>query len=219
MWRIIAEYRPAFLEGVLVTLGLSSIVWIVGLSFGSVLGWIANRYRGSVGLLLGLLSFLTASIPVIVVLFWANYPLQVLLSVVLDPFITAACVLSLVNVVAVAAIVKSALDQFPQQFLTAARVTGLTAGSTFKNIRLPIILRQITPSLLTSQVVMLQSTLFASMISVQEILRVAQAVNATEYKPVEIYSAVALFFLVICAPINGLALFLRRRYARDFSER
>ena len=66
---------------------------------------------------------------------------------------------------------------------------------------------------------MLQATLFASLISVDEIFRVAQRINAVEYKPVEVYTALALFFLLVCLPLNGVALLLRHRFGHDLSER
>jgi polar amino acid transport system permease protein len=216
---ILVNYREAFAQGVYVTLTLAAIIWASGLVLGTLIGWLSNRYRKSVGTILSVLSFLGASIPVIVILFWAHYPLQSLMGLVIDPFLTAAYVLSLVNILAVAMIVRDALDHFPQQFVAAAKVSGLGARDTFRFIVMPIILRQVTPSILSSQVVMLQSTLFASMISVEEILRVSQRVNATEYKPIEIFTALALFFLAICVPLNGIALILRRRFGRDFSER
>jgi polar amino acid transport system permease protein len=69
------------------------------------------------------------------------------------------------------------------------------------------------------QVGMLHATLFASLISVEEIFRVSQRINSTIYRPVEIYTALALFFLMVCLPINLLAAYLKKRYTRDLSER
>jgi ABC-type amino acid transport system permease subunit len=66
---------------------------------------------------------------------------------------------------------------------------------------------------------MLQATLFASLISVDEIFRVAQQVNSLIYKPVEIYSMLALLFIAICVPLHLLANYLRQKYTRDYSER
>ncbi len=66
---------------------------------------------------------------------------------------------------------------------------------------------------------MLHMTIFSSLISVEEIFRMSQRVNAIEYQPVEIYSALGVFFLLISLPINGLALYLKHKYNRNFSER
>ena len=65
---------------------------------------------------------------------------------------------------------------------------------------------------------MLQLTLFASLITVGEIFRVAQQINAQIYEPMQIYSALAIFFLVICLPLNGLAEWLKHKFTRDISE-
>jgi ABC-type amino acid transport system permease subunit len=66
---------------------------------------------------------------------------------------------------------------------------------------------------------MLQATIFASLISVGEIFRVAQRINSEVYRPVEIYTALALFFLAVCLPLHGLAQYLKKRYTRNLSER
>jgi ABC-type amino acid transport system permease subunit len=163
-------------------------------------------------------SFVLSGLPVLVLLFWLHYPLQSMLGVVVDPFYTASAALSLVNAVLVADVVKSTLRDFPNQYVIAAQVCGLSARDTITLIQIPIMLRQMLPGLLTIQVTMLQSTLFASLISVDEIFRVAQRINAMVYRPIEIYTGLGLLFLAICLPLNGIALYLRRRYTRDLSE-
>ena len=151
-------------------------------------------------------------------LFWAHYPLQVLLQTVIDPFLTATAVLTIVNSLAVFECVRTTLDEFPKQYLTAAKVCGIPPLAAIVRIQLPIVLRQLLPALLPLQVAMLHASLFASLISVEEIFRVAQRVNASVYKPVEIYTALGFFFLLITLPLNGTAALLKRYYTRSFSE-
>lgn len=142
-----------------------------------------------------------------------------MLGVVVDPFITAAATLSVINIFAVADIIRTVLREFPEQYLVAAKVCGIPPMQALLYIQLPLVLRQTIPSILTLQVTMLQATLFASLISVPEIFRVAQQINSQIYRPVEIYTALGLLFLSICLPMNGFALWLKSRYTRDFSER
>jgi len=216
---IILRYREAFAQGLLVTLELSTITWILGMAAGTILGGLGHRWKRLLGTPLRVLAFVLSGIPFLVFLYWVHYPLQVLLEVVVDPFYTAAAVLSILNIVGVAEVCRAALDNFPGEYILAARVCGLTRRRIFRYIQLPLILRQILPGLLTLQITMLQMTLFASLISVEEIFRVAQRINSTIYKPVEIYSALAVFFLLICLPVNGVALVLRARFTRNISER
>ena len=200
------------------TVQLAFFVWSVGLVAGTLIGVLADRYRRVVGYLIFAISLFLSSIPILVFLYWAHYPLQVLMNRVLDPFLTACWVLALVNTFAVTDAVRNTLANFPEQYAVAARVCGLNSRTIAWRIKMPIMLRQLIPGLLTSQVVILQATLFASLISVEEIFRVSQQVNASVYKPVQIYTALALFFLLICLPLNGLALWLKAKFTRDLSE-
>ena len=219
IWNIIYLYKEGIFQGLLVTLGLCLIIWISGLVFGVIFGALAHRQKEGTGLFLKILSFILASTPVLVLLFWLHYPLQAMLGIVVIPFITAAFALSLINIVGVAQIVRDALDEFPTQYTIAGRVCGLTPKEIFSKIQLPIIFRQTIPQFLTLQVNMLQLTLFASLISVQEIFRVAQQINSMIYKPIEIYTALAIFFILICLPLNLLAYWFKNKYTRNLSEK
>ena len=215
---ILINYHIAFLKGLAVTLQMSSIIWTLGILLGTALGIAANRYPQSVGLPTRIVSFLLAGIPILVFLFWLHYPAQAMFNVVIDPFYTATFTFTLINIFGVADIVRAALADFPHQYIIAAKVTGLTRKQTILQIELPLIVRTITPSLLMLQVTMLHVTLFSSLISVEELFRVAQRINAQIYRPVEIYTALGVFFLAVCVPVNAMALYLKEKYTRNISE-
>jgi ABC-type amino acid transport system permease subunit len=219
MFEIIVTYKEAFLKGLSVTLALAAITWGVGLTFGSILGFLSAHWSKSWGVAIRGVSFLLSGIPILVLLFWLHYPAQQILGVVVNPFYTAALVLSLVNVFGVEMIVRGAIEAVPREFRDAGRVSGLSGRTIIFRIDLPLILRHVLSPLLVSQVVMLHMTLFASLISVEELLRMAQRINSQIYKPVEIYTALGLFFLIVSLPVNGFALYLKQKFGRDFSER
>ena len=215
---ILVVYRRELLAGLRGTFALASIIWSVGLLVGGLIGVIASRSR-VLGGTMRALAFTATGIPILVLLFWLHYPLQYELGVVIDPFYTAATAIAAVNVIAVADIVRGALRSFPRQFIEAGRVCGMQRGEILRYIQIPIVMRDILPPLLNLQVVMLQSTLFASLIGVTEVFRAAQRVNALVQRPVIVYSSLAIFILAVSLPINGLAWHLARRYGRDYSDR
>lgn len=215
---ILVQYREGFAAGLFVTFKLVLIIWVLGIFFGSLLGSMASKWKKVVGIPSQLIAFGLSGVPVLVFLFWLHYPMQAILNVVIDPFITAVATLTILNTFAVSELLRQVLVDFPQQYLTAAKVCGLSPLETLLHVQLPIVFRQTLPGLLMIQVNMLQCTLFASLISVDEIFRVAQRINSIIYKPVEIYSALGLLFLFICLPMNGVAILLRRTFTRDFSE-
>lgn len=215
---IILRYREAFIQGLQVTLKLSLTIWIVGLLVGGCIGIVETKWK-AVSIVSRTLAFVISGIPVLVFLFWLHYPLQTLAGVVIDPFYTAALTLTIVNVFAVAGIVSHGINELPRQYVETAMVCGLPRRKILWRIQFPLFLRYIIPSLLQTQVNMLHLTLFASLISVDEIFRMAQRVNAIVYRPVEVYSALGIFFLIVCLPLNGLVLYLKQRFSRNLSEK
>jgi His/Glu/Gln/Arg/opine family amino acid ABC transporter permease subunit len=216
---ILWSYRREFLDGLLVTLQLCGLIWPIGIITGTLIGAAGAHWKRTVGMVSRGISFVLSSVPILVFLFWLHYPLQVMLDVVIPPFYTAVTALSIVNAILVAETVRRVLLDFPRQYVLAARVCGIGAWQTVLQVQLPIVFRQVLPSLLVTQVGMLQATLFASLISVDEIFRMAQRINAEVYRPVEIYSALALLFIAVCLPMHTLAAVLREKYTRDLSER
>jgi ABC-type amino acid transport system permease subunit len=217
--QILIDYHTGFLSGLYVTLQLCTIIWGCGIVFGAALGYAGWKSPVAIGLPSRIFSFGLSGVPILVFLFWLHYPAQAMFNVVIDPFYTAAFTFTIVNIIAVADLVRVTLLDFPDQYLIAARVCGLTPKQTIFNIQLPIIFRQVLPGLLMLQVTMLHVTLFSSLISVEEIFRVAQRINAQIYKPVEIYTALGFFFLAVCLPINGIAIYLKHRFTRNLSDR
>lgn len=214
---IFENYGSSMFSGLKVTLALSVIIWSSGIIIGSLLGILSSRLR-IIAVPAKTFTIILSGIPALVFLFWMHYPLQTLLDVVWKPFNTAALSLSIINIFLVSDLVRGSIKDFPQQYYWSAKVCGLNEREINLKIRLPILLRQIIPGLLIIQITMLQSTLFASLISVDELFRTAQRINSLIYQPVPIYTLLALFFIIVCVPLYGLAYYLRRRFTRDLSE-
>lgn len=215
---IIVKYRAGFASGLYVTLQLCVVIWSSGILLGSALGVAGNRWKIWIGIPSRIGSFVLSGIPILVFLFWLHYPLQAMLDIVINPFYTTVAAISIINIFAVSDMVRRVLNDFPSQYVAAAKVCGLSSLMTLRHIQLPIMIRQIIPGLLILQVNMLHLTLFASLISVEEIFRVSQRINASVYRPVEIYTALGIFFLMVCLPLNGFALWMRERFTRNLSE-
>ncbi|MCI0617591.1 ABC transporter permease subunit [bacterium] len=214
---ILTHYSPTLLGGLWVTIKLFLLTSAIGITFGVLLGALGARHK-SFGTFVRIFSFVLAGIPLLVILFWFYYPFQTILGISISPFSTAVIALAFFNVAIVAELIRGVLVDFPKQYIVVAQMSDLSPRDIFSRIQFPMVFRQVIPSLLTTQVFVLHATLFASLIAVPEIFRVAQNINAVIYKPIEIYTALALFFIITLAPVNYIAYELKRRYTRDFSE-
>ena len=212
---LLSRYHEALLGGALVSLELASIAWVGGLVFGTLLGiWRASYSRGARKSGLALFSTAAASIPVMVYLLWCHYPLQAHLGISIPPFYTAAVVFTFYNTLTIGEVVRGAIEDLPVAFSMVALVTGVPRGTYMRTIMVPLALRAALPSYLISQVGVLHMTLFASLISVDELFRVVQRINSIEYNAVEVYSLLAIFYFVLSFPLLILARLANERLAR-----
>lgn len=209
---ILIKYSRELLSGISVTLELCMYVYPIGLVVGTLLGIASHRWKLLLGIPSKAISVILSSMPIIVFLFWLHYPLQYILDVVIEPFRTSVFALSLVMIFLIGDIVRTALTNFPRGLIESAEVCGLPTREAVRKIQMPLVFRQVLPEFLFVMVTVLQATLFTSLISVNEIFRIAQQINADIYKPVEIYTVLALFFIVICVSLNLLAYWLKVRY-------
>lgn len=205
---ILEKYKSAFLLGISVTLKLCLVIWGLGIFIGLILGVFAYRIK-SINFLIKAINFGLSSMPVLVLLFWLHYPLQAILGIVINPFITTAFTLTLINIFGVSNIVCSNLNEIPNEYREVAKVCNISEYSIFSKIEFPMMLRLALPTILVLQVNMLHLTLFGSLISVEEIFRICQQINSQIYQPIEVYSTLALFFLIISLPLNGFAIYLK----------
>lgn len=219
VWDILARHGPELLNGLQVTLALCLICWSTSFLVGGLIGFAGARSPTAIGIPLRAVSALLAGVPPIVFLFWLYYPAQAVFNIVVDPFITAATAISIMGAFLVADAVRGIIADFPNQFVIAARVCGFSEREILTRITLPIAFRSFLPSALLIVVTLFQMTLFSSFISVNEIFRTAQQINSIEYRPIEVFTALAVFCMGVTLPLYGLAQFFRLRYTRDLSDR
>lgn len=217
-FEILGQYPEALFNGLLVTIALYGVSVVCGATFGFLLSTAVKPF--SFGhFLIAMLSRIMAALPVLVIMFWAFYSMPPLTGLILSPFWTAAACLTLVHSFSIWQIVDDARQNFPSQYLQTARVCGLTPIQILLYIQFPIMLRLLVPRVLDQHIVIFQTTILASLISVDELFRAAQRINSEIYQPTVVYSAMALVFVLILVPALLLSDLLRSRWNRDWSER
>lgn len=217
---LLDRYDHALAAGALVTLKLTAIVWLGGLLLGVAIGLLRASVRSAAGSGAAAVAALAAaSIPILVYLLWAYYPLQQLTGWQVSAFTTAAAVFTAYNVLVVSSLIHGGIQDLPLAYSMTARVSGIPRLSYIRVILLPLAIRRILPAYLASQVNALHLTLFASLISVEELFRVTQRINAIEYDPVASYSLLALFYFALSFPLFLASRWAERRLAREGLDR
>ena len=205
------------LQGFLTTLELLASIVLIGVPMGVLLGIIGGRYSNDFRTILKGARFITKIIPVLVFLFWLHYPLQELLHVVINPFLTTIFAIGIINIIAVAFIICLELESLPKSYREAGATLGMSKQQIIRYIEIPLLVRRTLPQILSTQASMLEYTLFASLISVPELFRTAQTINAMIYRPVAIYSLLVIFFLAILAPLHIWISWFQKKYTTHYA--
>lgn len=215
---LLSTYAEAFGRGIAMTLFVTGSAWVIGILLGFFLGTAAVR-SSLAGFAIRKLSFAIGAIPAMIMMVWFHYPIQAALGVVINPIATTIFVLSLINTALVADAFSGARANTGREYLESAFIHGLDFRTARYRIELPLLIRYAAPRVLYAQVLVLHVSLFASLISLNELFSVAQRINAVEYQPIPIYTAVAIFYFLLSLPLLLLGSRMERQYGRDFSER
>jgi len=216
---IIINYKEWLFDGLKITLLLftiSSINWII---LWSLIWWICSKNKGLFYYFIKIINSIVSWIPVIILLYWMYYPAQELLNMQISSFNTALIVLSVINIFSISEVIEKSIKNIPKQFIEVSNICGISNKTRFLKIELPLIFRHAISPFIIIQINILHITLFTSLISVNEIFRTAQQINSIIYKPIEIYTTLAIFFLIISILLKNIANFFEKKYIRDFSEK
>ncbi|MBR2545449.1 MAG: amino acid ABC transporter permease [Erysipelotrichaceae bacterium] len=97
---------------------------------------------------------------------------------------------------------RGALEAVPKGQIEAGYCVGMSYLQIIRRIVLPQALRTAFPSLSNSLISMVKGTSLASVITITEMFRQAQIINAIYYEPLWLYLEAAMFYLLFCSVIT-----------------
>ena len=141
--------------------------------------------------------------PLLVQLFVVFYGLP-RVGVTLAPFPAAVIVFSLNEGAYCAETVRAALEAVPSGQLEAGYCAGLSYMQAMRRIVLPQAMRTAFPPLSNSLIAMVKDTSLAANITVVEMFRATEQINATVYEPLALYIEVGLIYLLFSTLLTWL---------------
>ncbi len=198
-------YRAMFAQGLLGTARIAVVSIALGVLFGALLAalrmsgrrvlawpalWITEFYRNT---------------PPLVHFFWAYYALPVLLDINLSPYTAAVVALSSQSGAFYAEVFRGGLSSIERGQWEGARAIGMSSLQAMRRIIFPqATLRMVAPFIERS-FELIKTTALASTLAYADLLYEAMQVNAITFRPLEVYSTVALMFFVSLLMLSMLA--------------
>ncbi len=209
------DYAPALLEGLLVSVTLLLVGFLGG---GLVLGTLlaitsGSRLRVVRWPALAFVEF-WRSTPLLVQAVWMHFALPTLTGLRTSPF-QSACIALVLNVGAYCGeIIRAGIAGVPRGQTEAARALGLPPSVVWLRVIIPQAVRLVVPPLAGSAISVFKATAILSVLSVNDLMRVAQRVSANTYQPIEVYTSAALLYLLAGLAINGIGAGAERAFRR-----
>jgi polar amino acid transport system permease protein len=138
--------------------------------------------------------------PLLVQIIWFYYAFPVLIGVNIPAHIAAISVLSLYGGAFYAEIVRGSIESIHRGQWDAARALGLRPSRILRLVILPQALKPMLAPYVNQSVTQLKNTSLVSVIAVPDLVYNATLINAETYRPLEVYTIVALIYFAILFP-------------------
>lgn len=211
---VIWQYRGVYWNGALVTLALS----FSSLIFAMVLGLIVGIARQSKTWVISVPASWYVEIirdtPLLVQIIWIFYCLPILIGVEMTAFWSAVITISVHFSAYIAEIIRAGIASIDKGQVDATKVLGLSYFQAMKRIVLPQAYRRMLPPLVNNFADLIKLSALASIIGVYELLHSIDNIIMHTFRPLELYSALAILYFIIIFPVAFGARLMESYYAR-----
>lgn len=211
---VIWQYRGVYWNGALVTLALS----FSSLIFAMVLGLIVGIARQSKSWVISVPASWYVEIirdtPLLVQIVWIFYCLPILIGIEMTAFWSAVVTISVHFSAYIAEIIRAGIASIDKGQVDATKVLGLSYFQAMKRIVLPQAYRRMLPPLVNNFADLIKLSALASIIGVYELLHSIDNIIMNTFRPLELYSALAVLYFIIIFPVAFGARLMESYYAR-----
>ncbi|MGT3241455.1 glutamine ABC transporter permease GlnP [Yersinia enterocolitica] len=209
-WSAIWPAIPILLEGAKLTLWISVLGLLGGLIIGVIAGF-ARAYGGWLSRNIALVFIeLIRGTPIVVQVMFIYFALPMMMPVRINPFSAAVVTIMINSGAYIAEITRGAVLSIHNGFREAGLALGLSKRDTLRYVIAPLALRRMLPPLGNQWIVSIKDTSLFIVIGVAELTRQGQEIIAGNFRAMEIWSAVAVIYLIITLALS----FVLRRLER-----
>ena len=195
------EYRQVFVRGAIITAQLTFWATLIGTSLGLFLGLMRRSDNAALRYPAAIYIESFCSTPILVQLVWIYYSMPILTGLQMGNIMSCAIGLGLHCSAYVAEIFRAGVNSIEKGQWDAAHAIGMRYPKLMLRIILPQAIRRMIPPLINEFATLIKLTSLGSVLAVNELLHEAENLINNTYRPLEIYTAVAIAFAIMIYPI------------------
>ncbi|WP_255467897.1 amino acid ABC transporter permease [Reyranella sp. CPCC 100927] len=213
-WDIIPGNLDFLMSGLEMTLIISATALVFAMIGGLLLAMMdMSRFFvvRSVALAFG---EIIRNTPILVQLLWVYYVLPIVFNIGISSLSAILIGLSVYMAAFISEVYRAGIQAVPKGHREAAQVLGLTPAQSLRRIVLPQAIRLTLPPLASNFVQLIKFSSLGAVISVTEITRRGMELSASTFRPLEIFSFIAIVYFFICWPLAMAIRLWERRLAQ-----
>lgn len=208
---VVWQYFGYLLSGVQITLAVTAAALLSGLVVGLVVALARMSSRRWMQAAAATYVEAFRNTPALIQLMWVYYCLPILTGINLDAIVSATIALALNGSAYMAEIIRAGIQSVDRGQVEAAHTLRLTYGQTMRRIVLPQAFRQMIPPFVNESVSLLKFSSLVSVLGVADLTYQAQVVSTTTFRPLEIFTFIAVVYFALCTVLSYVARRLERR--------
>ncbi|MGH6797178.1 MAG: amino acid ABC transporter permease, partial [Roseiarcus sp.] len=153
--------------------------------------------------------------PTLVKLVWVFYLVPIVLG--LQTTAVNSCIIAMAISAAayIAEVFRAGIQDVARGDIEAAQAVGMRPQTIFRRIIFPQALRKVLPPLANTFIVFLKYSSLVSVVGVNDLMYRANVISTTTFRPIEIYTVLALFYFGLCYCLSRLFRTVERHMAVD----
>jgi polar amino acid transport system permease protein len=201
-WDVIPNNIDFLMSGLQMTLIISATTLVFAMIGGLLLA-LVDMSRSLAVRAIGLaIGEVIRNTPILVQLLWVYYVLPIVFNIRISSFAAILIGLSVYMAAFMSEVYRSGIQAVPKGHREAAQVLGLTPFQSFRRIVLPQAIRFTLPPLASNFVQLIKFSSLGAVISVTEITRRGMELSSSTFRPLEIFSFIAVVYFFICWPLS-----------------
>ncbi|MBN8190270.1 amino acid ABC transporter permease [Salipiger thiooxidans] len=191
--------------GLLNTVKIATVSIVLGVLVGLVLAMMRLSTRKWLNIPSLVFIEFYRNTPPIVHFFWFFYALPVMLAVSLDPYVAAVLALSTQSGAFYAEVFRGGIVSIERGQWEGGRALGMTHAALMRRVIVPQAIARMVPPFIERSFELLKTTALASTLAYADLLYQAMMVNSETFRPLEVYTTIALMYLVLLVTASQLA--------------
>ncbi|MCW8205520.1 amino acid ABC transporter permease [Verminephrobacter aporrectodeae subsp. tuberculatae] len=210
-FKALEPYAGLIGRGLLVTIAFTLSTVLAGLVLGLAVAVVrTNAPRWLHVPVIGYVELFRCT-PLLVQLVWMYYALPVLVGVEMSPAMACFLALSLYAGSFYAEVFRGGIEAVDRAQWEAGMAVGMRRGRIFRRIVLPQAVRMMIPAFINQTVLQLKNTSLVSTIAVGDLLYQGAVITAALYRPLEVYTVIAVLYFAVLYPLTVVAQRVERR--------